>query len=306
MPLTPPSGLQHVLVDPAAASVAVVTQVGASLRQFSVGGRDVIDPYGIEEIAPAGHGNILAPWPNRLGDGRYTWDGETYQVPITEPDRVTALHGLVHTERWSLLESAPDRVVLGLTSVPVRGYPWQLAYRATYTLAGPALTVEVAATNLSDSDAPYGIGFHPWLSPGPGSLDEASLRLDANAWVRTNERLLPTGTQELPAAFDFRTARRLGATDLDDAFLEPIRDADGLSWVTLRGSDGRTAELWMDESMSAWQVCSGDHIQPESIRRRGLAAEPMSCIADAFNSGDFLVRLSPGATHSVRWGIRLA
>lgn len=306
MPIPPPSGLQHVLTDPATGSLAVVTEVGASLREFSVAGRDVLDPYGLEEIAPAGHGNILAPWPNRLADGRYTWDGERYQLPITEPDRATALHGLVHTERWSLVESSPTQVTLALTSVPVLGYPWQLAYRARYTLQGAGLTIEVSATNESGTDAPYGIGFHPWLSPGPGSLDETTFRLDAEAWVSTDERLLPTGAQPLPEAFDFRTPRPFGSTDLDDAFLEPIRDADGLSWLTLAGSDGRTAELWMDESMSAWQVCSGDHIQPESIRRRGLAAEPMSCIADAFNTGDSLVRLAPGETHTVRWGVRLA
>ena len=57
--------------------------------------------------------------------------------------------------------------------------------------------------------------------------------------------------------------------------------------------------------MDFWQVCSGDHIGAVDYRRRGLAAEPMSCIADAFNSGDRLVHLQPGGRHEVTWGATL-
>lgn len=303
--MTAPSGTQLVLHDPTSQATAVVTEVGATLRAFSVAGRDVIVPFGEHEICPAGHGGILAPWPNRLEDGRYTWDGTDYQVPITEVDRRTALHGLVHWERWGIVEATTNQVILGIDTVPIGGYPWQLELLATYTLAGTTLTIEVDATNASDTAAPYGIGFHPWLSPGPGSLDEATLRLDATRWVATDERLLPTQVLDIPERFDFRAPRPLGATDLDDAFLGVTRDDDGLAWVRLTGSDARTSAVWMDETMDAWQLCTGDHIGALDYRRRGLAAEPQSCIANAFRSGERLHRLEPGATASVRWGLSL-
>lgn len=300
-----PSGSQFVLHDPSSGARAVITEVGATLRVFDVAGRDVIVPFGEEEMCPAGHGAILAPWPNRLRDGRYTFDGRTHQAPVTEIPRNNALHGLVMWERWSLLDSTTNQVVLGLDTVPVRGYPWQLEMVAAYTLEGTTLTVEIDATNVSETPAPYGIGFHPWLSPGPGSLDDAVLRLDAGSWVTTDERLLPTGTVPVPEQFDFRTERGLGDTDLDDAFVDVIRDDDGLAWVRLTGTDGRTAAVWMDDSMDTFQVCSGDHIGTVAYRRAGLAAEPMSCIADAFNTGERLVRLEPDETASVRWGLSL-
>ena len=132
------------------------------------------------------------------------------------------------------------------------------------------------------------------------------MRLDAAQWVRPDERLLPAGVEDLPEAFDFRAPRLVEAADFDDAFVDVIRDADGLSWIHLTGADGRTASVWMDSSMDTWQVCSGDHIGAVDYRRAGMAAEPMSCIADAFNTGDRLVRLEPGATHTVRWGLALA
>lgn len=300
-----PSGTQYVLHDPASHATAVVTEVGATLRAFEVDGRDVVVPFGLDELCPAGHGAILAPWPNRLADGRYTWDGRTHQVPITEVGRRTALHGLVSWQRWAVVEATPTQLVMGIDTVPVAGYPWQLELLATYTLAGSTLTIVVDATNASDTAAPYGIGFHPWLSPGPGSLDDATMRIDATQWVRPDDRLLPAEVVDLPAHLDFRTERRVADADFDDAFLGVTRDADGLAWIRLTGSDGRTAAVWMDETMDAWQVCSGDHIGAVDYRRRGMAAEPMSCIADAFNSGDRLTRLEPGETASVRWGISL-
>ena len=306
MTLRPPSGAQHTLFDPASDASVVITEVGATLRVFTVGERDVVVPFGPDEICPAGHGAILAPWPNRLADGRYTWDGTTYQVPITEIDRNTALHGLVNHARWHLIERTPTSASLGLNTVPIGGYPWELEMVATYTLEGRNLTIEVSATNLSDTAAPYGIGFHPWLSPGPGGLDAATMRLDATSWVHPNERLLPDGVEELPEHLDFRTTRPIEQADLDDAFVNITRDEEGLSWIQIGGDDGHTASVWMDESMNAWQACSGDHIGALDYRRAGMAAEPMSCIADAFNTGDSLVRLEPGATHAVRWGLRLS
>lgn len=306
MPLLPPTGSQHVLHDSTSDATVVITEVGASIRAFDVAGRDVIVPFPESDLSPAGHGAILAPWPNRLADGAYTWDGVDRQLPITEPERRTALHGLVSNQRWRVVHLTTTTAELALETVPLGGYPWQLGMVARYELSGESLTVEVEATNRSGTAAPYGIGFHPWLSPGAGGLDAATMRLDAEQWVRPDDRLLPAGVEALPEKFDFREARAVGATDLDDAFVGALHDADGLSWIHLTGADGRTASVWMDSSMDTWQVCSGDHISAVDYRRRGMAAEPMSCIADAFNSGDRLVRLEPGASHTVRWGLALS
>ncbi|WP_159619569.1 aldose 1-epimerase family protein [Ruania rhizosphaerae] len=300
---TSPTGQQLQIASGEA--VATVTEVGAHLREFRVGGRDVVVPFSAEELPPASHGAVLAPWPNRLRDGRYTWDGIEYQVPITEPARGTALHGLASWQRWTVDEHTADVVVLKLDLPPTPGYPFPLTVAVRYALGADGLRITTTATNTGSADAPYGVGFHPWLSPGPGSLDDAELQLDATQWVPTDDRLLPTGVADLPAELDFRQPRRLARTELDDAFVGATYDADGLSWLRLRGSDGRTAAVWMDRSMGCWQMCTGDHVAAVSAQRTGLAAEPMSCVADAFRTGADLVRLAPGSSHSVTWGITL-
>ncbi|GGC11842.1 aldose 1-epimerase family protein [Cellulomonas carbonis] len=290
---------------------ATVTDVGAKVRRYAVGGRDVFTPFPADTYAPAGHGAVLAPWPNRIRDGRYTWEGVEHQLDITEPERGTALHGLVMWQRWQVVEvdDAAHRdghaVTLELRLAPSGGYPFDLLMQVTYRLTAAGLHVQAVATNLGATAAPYGIGFHPWLSPGAGSLDECTIRIDAASRVTVDDRLLPTGTAAVDGQYDLRTPRRADEVDLDDAFVDVLRDEDGLSWIRLTGGDGRTAAVWMDESMDTWQACTGDHLGVVEWRRTGLAAEPQSCVADAFRTGDRLVRLAPGESHEVTWGAAL-
>lgn len=284
---------------------AVITEVGAHLRALQVDGREVIVPFAVDELPPASHGAVLAPWPNRIRDGRYSFDGADYQLPLTEPDRRTAIHGLVTWLRWSVRSHTASAVELAVDLPPRPGYPFGLTVATRYELSREGLQVTTTGTNTGNRPAPYGVGFHPWLSPGAGSLDDAVLQLDATRWVRTDERLLPTGEEDLPPGFDFRTPRPLGTTELDDAFRGAIFAPSGHSWVRLTGTDGRTAALWMDESLQCWQLCTGDQVGDPAHRRAGLAAEPMSCIADAFRTGEGLIRLEPGQCHTVRWGLQL-
>lgn len=284
--------------------VAVVTEVGANLRSYRVGARDVVTPFGEDQLPPASHGAVLLPWPNRLGDGTYTWDGREYRVPLNEHEpRRTALHGLACWTRWTVAEHTGSAVTLTLDLVPTPGYPWPLHSRITYALDDDGLQVTLATRNDGTADAPYGAGFHPWLSPGDAELDECTLRIDATEHVTIDSRLLPTGVEPAAGEWDFTAHRWLAGVALDDAFVSATRDDDGLSWIELAAPDGRTAAVWTDESMDTWQVCTGDGLP--GAHRTGLAAEPMTCIADAFRTGERLVRLAPGAEHTVRWGIVL-
>ncbi|MDO8151521.1 aldose 1-epimerase family protein [Isoptericola sp. b408] len=298
-----PSGTQYRLS--AGTHRATITEVGAMVREYSVDGRDVFVPFDEHEPAPVFNAAVLVPWPNRLRDGRYTTDdGETHQLPLSEPDRGTALHGLGCWYRWSAVEVADHAVTLELALPAQKGWPFQLTTRVRYALdAEQGLEVRVTTRNVGTGTAPYGVGFHPWLSAGGADLDDCTVRLDATEHVTVDDRLLPTGVEPVAGDHDLRTTRSLAGLDLDDAWVGATRDERGLSWCRLGCPDGRTAAVWADSSMDCWQVCSANHITGHE--RLGLAAEPMSCYADAFNTGDRLVRLAPGEEHEVRWGATL-
>jgi len=284
---------------------ATLATVGASLREYTVNGTDVVVPFAEHEVAPVFNGNVLVPWPNRLADGHYSFGGRDFQLPLTEPARGTALHGLACWDDWVVAEASGDAATLVLDLPASPGYPFSLRVSVAYALTDAGLTITTTAFNTGSIALPYGVGYHPWISPGAGSLDDCTLQLDADTLVTVDDRLLPTGTTPVTGDMDYREARTLEGSDLDDAFVNPIRDADGRSWARLKRADGSTVAIWMDRAAKAWQVCTGNHVSPESAQRTGVAIEPMSCIADAFRTGDDLVTLEPGESHTLVWGIAL-
>jgi len=282
---------------------ATIASIGAAVREYQVGGRDVFVPYDADQVSPVYNAAILAPWPNRLAGGRYEFAGVVGQLPVNELDRVNALHGLVCWADWVEIDAGENYVKLAYELPARAGWPFQMLFVVTYTLQADGLHCEFIAANIGKQPAPYGVGFHPWLSSGGAALDECDVRLDANEHVLTDDRLLPVGVEPVAGNSDLRVRRSLRGLDLDDAWLAPTYDGDGRSWCILYCPDGVAPAIWMDSSCPAWQVCSSDHIP--NYYRFGLAAEPMTCVADAFNTGDLLITLAPGEKHTVNWGATL-
>ncbi len=304
MPL-PPSGEQHVITH--GDQRAIVVEVGGGVREYVAGDRPVLEPYPLEAMCDGAHGTPLIPWPNRLADGRYRFDGVDYQMPLSEPGKHNAIHGFLRWRSWRELERHPDRVVMATRLQPMPGYPFTLDVKVSYALGDDGLSVATTATNIGDSACPFASGQHPYLSPGTGVVDACTLQLDATTRILTDEeRQLPTGREAVEGTpFDFRTPRRLGELEVDFAFTDLARDGDGRAWVALTGSDGSRAELWVDEHYPIVQLYTGDTLA-ESRRRRGLGAEPMTSPPNALQSGDGLLRLAPGESLTTRWGARMA
>jgi aldose 1-epimerase len=302
-PLRAPSGDQFEISS--GEQRATIVEVGGGIRSYDAGTRPVLDAYRGEAICDGAHGAPLIPWPNRLADGSYRWDGVDQRLALTEPEQLSAIHGLLRWHPWRALEHASDRVVMGTRLHPQPGYPFVLDVSIEYALSDAGLSVTTAATNVGDRACPFASGQHPYLSPGAGLIDECVLKLEAQTWVATDARQLPVGRKPVAGTpLDFGQARRIGQAVIDCAFTDLARDDRGLATVTLTGADDATVELWADGSYPVIQLYTGDTLAPER-QRRGLAAEPMTCLANAFQTGDGVVRLEPGATFTSRWGVGL-
>ena len=184
--------------------------------------------------------------------------------------------------------------------MPQSGYPFRLASRIDYRLSAGGLTVTTTVSNESPRTAPFGLGFHPYLAVDDGLVDELELTLPVETRLLL-ERGIPVGSEPVAGtALDFRAGRRIGGAVLDDAFTDVQRGAGELARVSVSGT--------RPVGRSGLRLPAGIH------RRHALpgcpparaAVEPMTCPPNALATGEGLIRLEPGASVALDWGIEPA
>lgn len=283
---------------------AAVVEEGAAVRMLTHEGRDLIVPFAPDEPMPDYRGAIIAPWPNRIPDGRYTFGGVERRVPINEYSRAAALHGLVSHVPWSVQNHDESSIQLRQILRPSEGYPFELRLDVTYTVDEAGFHTTVTTTNTGEHAAPYGTCPHPYLLAGPSPLDAWHLELTASTFLDvTPDRLIPLQRKAVEGtAFDHRRSRQLGATAIDHAFTDIQTTETGRRRITLWDPAGTGVAMTWGEACPWVQIHTADHIIPER-HRIGLAVEPMTCPPNAFNSGDDLVVMLPGMTHNAQWSI---
>ncbi len=169
-----------------------------------------------------------------------------------------------------------------------------------YELSAGGLTVRTTATNVGETTCPYGAGAHPYLTVGTETVDDVLLRVPARTVLRSDDRGIPVGSVPVGETdLDFRVARRIGDTKLDHGFTDLERDDAGVARVELSAGEGGVT-LWLDDGFPYLMVFTGD--LPD-VDRGGLAVEPMTCAPNAFRSGEGLVALEPGESHTATWGL---
>ena len=281
----------------------VVVEVGGGLREYTLDGRNVLDGYGADEMASSGRGQVLIPWPNRIQDGLYSFDGQEHQLPLDDVEEQDAIHGLVRWGSWIAGDRAENRVVMEHALHPQPGYPFSLSLSVEYLLSEEGLLVRTTATNRGPRPCPYGSGNHPYLTVSGSRVDSLTLRVPGNTLLRSDERGIPV--DRLPAEgtdYDFRRPRVIGSTVLDHAFTDLVRGEDGRARVELRDPErGDGVTLWADQAYPYVMVFTGDPLP--DVSRRSLAVEPMTCPPNAFRSGEGLIRLEPGQSLTSSWGI---
>ncbi|MCU1535269.1 MAG: hypothetical protein JWR53_1750 [Glaciihabitans sp.] len=283
---------------------AIITELAASLRTLSLGEVHLTQPYDEFAKTPFGCGITLVPWPNRVEDGLWVLDGDEQQLDITEPDRHNAIHGLLRNAAYTLIERTEGSVTLGATVFPQHGYPFLLETTVTYELVDDGLAVSHSIRNASSTPAPVAIGTHPFFQISDVPTEELVLTVNAASRFPVDARLNVDG--ELPVdgtKYDLRAGRRISELDLDDAFGEvsPVNKVT----ATLTAPDGRSVSLWQDDDFPYVQVFT-TRIFPKlgGGFTTGVAIEPMTAPANAFNSGQSLKWLEPEATWTASWGVR--
>lgn len=285
---------------------AVVAGVAATLLSWQVDGQELLFTHSASVLGESGYaGKTLLPWCNRIDHGRYTFDGRELQVPVNETSRDTALHGLLNFVEWQPVSHLSDRVVLDYLAPPQYGYPFQLLYRIEYTVDRSGVSCTLTARNVGSSRAPLSTATHIYIAAPPGKLiNDITLTLPASNYYTVNDRLIPTGKAPVAGTpYDFRTARPIGDTKMDTAFVDVAKGADGRSVAVLQRPGSIDVELWMDSTHNYYQLYTDDSPSVPRPHRQGLAIEPMTAAPNAFVTGDGLVVLAPEASWQGSWGL---
>lgn len=316
-----------VLSDSVAGARAEIAHRGATLLSFRVqrGGRPVelVDGFATpEELAdPKGARSwIMAPFSNRIAEGRYAFQGASHQLELTQPKARTAIHGLLRTEPFELVRTEETGDLTGVTFACTAlragrfpGYPFDVDVRVRFVLRERSLSVEITGENVGGRPAPFGCGWHPYFKTSEGGIDQLVLSIPAQGVIRTDDRLLPLDGQAAYAAFadmpdlDFRPARpaasrRLGKAVLDRCFYGLSVGPDGLSRTSIEDPDaGLTLTVFQEGGLM--HVFTGDTLP---IRpRASIALEPVQFMTNAFNRPETKDRtlLPPGKTSVFRFGV---
>ncbi len=296
-------------------AVARVGQVGAVLREFSVDDAHYTETWPDAETPPLSCGAVLMPWPNRVADGRWSWNGTQQQLALTEPAHGNAIHGLLHDTPYRATSVGEDSVTLAASIYPRHGWPFTLDTTVTYALTDHGLRVTHEVTNVGSRRAVFGCGAHPYLRIGDVPTEELTLTLRAGSVLVTDDRLIPVDKRPLAGGLAaFPTGARLGDLDLDTGFADlwavSAGDGDRATHFAhvLAAPDGRTLTLWADTDFAYTIVFTPQGFPNDTSRERAgvhraIAIEPMTCPTNALNTGEGLISLEPGETWCASWGL---
>ncbi|MBW3087298.1 aldose 1-epimerase family protein [Bifidobacterium sp. 82T24] len=287
---------------------AVITELGATMRKVTYKGKNVIVPLGPDDPVTCCHGQLLVPFPNRIEGGVYTFEGKTYELPIDEHDRNTAIHGYGYRSYWKLEELTESSVTQSWRVPNMNGYPFDVIVTAKHELAEDGLHITVSAYNNGDANAPWALAIHPWLDNGfngygdeiDGHNAQCHLTVPADTHVTVDENLIPTGTEAVDGTkYDLRDNPLLVNQPFDDAWTDLHRDADGGVHATFTRPDGLQIKVGGDETVTSFQVCTGTKF-PAFKHPAGTAVEPQTAYANAFNTGKDLIVIKPGETSETK------
>ena len=321
-------GLETVTVtDPDTGSTAVIARRGATLLSWVPGLRDgvpaggVIDGYRDEDEFTSQDGvrsGVMAPFSNRIRGGRYTFEGQQYDLlpGVPESERLI-YHGFLRLMDCDVVsvETGSTQASIRLATTAIRpgafpGYPFAVDLEVDYALTADSLTMQITGTNVGERAAPYGCGWHPYFRLGAAPIDRLALQVPARTAVRTDDALIPLdGTQAfVPISADerpsFHDPRPVADTVLDLAYTDLEPAADGVARTVLRDPETGTT-LTVAQHAGVMHVFTGDTLARD--RRSSIALEPVELITDAFDRADCrdAVLLAPGTRREFRFGVEV-
>lgn len=288
--MDPPGPLVQI-TSPGGARATFYPEVGFNLVEWWAPQGDKLVPivHCEPDVLSGGSGTrsgipILFPFPNRIAGAQYEFEGREYHLQPAHEGDPNAIHGFCAKAPWRDYTAVDDNSVAATFRIsrdaPDRAAEWpgDLELRITFTLTDRALRIAALVSNVGDTAAPFGLGYHPYFtSLGNNSVNELLVECRADRyWVLQDS--IPTGeTRPVSGETDLRSETVLGARVLDDVLTglrHFVPDADGLKRRAVMTGSAAQLSIRCDENFR-------DLVVFTPANRKSFAIEPYTCPTDA-------------------------
>jgi aldose 1-epimerase len=275
-------------------TAAIAVNFGFNCYEFRarIGERtvDVIDSdpaYPEDGRRPSGNGiPILFPFPNRIRQGRFPWDGREYQIPLDS--RPNAIHGFALDTPWRVIDQG-ERHVVGQWQLRrdaadrAAWWPTDCLIEVRYELRSSRLQsilhAEIRIANPDTRPMPWGFGTHAYFKlplAADGSVEHCLIEAPAHQqWVL--EDFLPTGERiPVPPEKDLRTGAYVRSAQFDDVLTDVRPAGDSLNCVVMDEEAGLEVVQACDKTFREVVVYTPPN-------RAAVCLEPYTCVTDAIN-----------------------
>ena len=285
IPSKPPLQPNISLVSENGTSIAEFSVFGGSVTNLSLFGRTLIPRPGIEDPISAVFGSILAPWPNRLAGGTFQLESKTHTYGPLDKDQ-NLNHGLML--RTPLEYQLEDSAITFVHQFSKIDFGFEIDLRVRFELTRTGLEVTAVAKNLDEVTAPFAIGFHPYFKiPGPSRLTASVTKA-----FQTNDRMIPIASQEIPG-LEIQLPQ---TTELDNGFY-------GEGWTLRLVGEKFGFEITQQNLDHLMLYRPSPSLFEDGSE--GIAIEPQSAPANAFNSELDQHLLAPGEAKTFAFQIRM-
>lgn len=281
-------------------SVTILPDLGAIVKELVLMEQSVIKfPLNGDDPKKGFPSALLFPFPNRVKDAVYTFEGQSYRLNRNELGRSHAIHGLLAHEPFEVVSQSKNSVTLAFQydGSTHEGYPFPYRFEITYTLKKNTLELEYVAQNTGNTNMPCGFGWHPYFQLEGLKVGELSLTIPDRYGILLDEGLIPIETSnELIEGGEMA----LRNTILDNVF-KMADDTKKMSTIILSSP---SYQLKIRQERGDGKLNYFILYTPPI--RDCIAIEPQTANTNSFNNGEGLVVLKPNENLSAKIEITLA
>ena len=290
--------------------VEIITGFGGIINNFMVkNGNDlhsIIDGFENENDLKTNYQKVfkgvkLFPYANRIRDGKYEFEGRTYQLHINFPHENNSIHGLLLNKKFNVRKTVENSKYAMLEiefnyNGEENGFPFPFNIRLKYFFNDEnELELETDITNTGNSAFPFSDGWHPYFTFNQ-QINDIELELPSKFVLEVDDQMIPNGDT---SKYDgFNQLRKIGATNFDSCF--NVKNNSKLITTKLVNSLNSTEiDVWQAIGVNEYNYVQV-YIPPA---RKSIAIEPMTAPPDVFNNKQDLIIINPSEIKILKCGI---